>query len=81
MTAINEIHALDLKAKLSHYSTKDGLASNAISDIITDKYGYIWLATYNGLCRYDGYSFYNYSTGLRSNLSLIHISEPTRPST
>lgn len=72
MTAINEIHALDLKAKLSHYSTKDGLASNAISDIITDKYGYIWLATYNGLCRYDGYSFYNYSTGLRSNISDFH---------
>lgn len=72
MIAMNDIHALDLKAKLSHYSTKDGLASNAISDITTDKYGYIWLATYNGLCRYDGYSFYNYSTGLRSNIPEFH---------
>lgn len=66
------VSALDLKAKLSHYSKKDGLASNAISDIISDKYGFIWLATYNGLCRYDGYSFYNYTTGLKSNIPGFH---------
>lgn len=70
--ATSNIYALDLKAKLSHYSTKDGLPSNAISDITTDRYGYIWLATYNGLCRYDGYSFYNYSTGLSSNIPDFH---------
>lgn len=64
--------ALELKAQLSHYSKKDGLASNAVSDIISDKYGYIWMATYNGLCRYDGYSFYNYATGLRSNIPDFH---------
>lgn len=71
-SATYSAYALDLKAKLSHYSTKDGLTSNAISDIATDKYGYIWLATYNGLCRYDGYSFYNYTTGLRSNIPEFH---------
>lgn len=70
--ASGKAYSLDLKAKLSHYSTKDGLASNAISDITTDKYGYIWLATYNGLCRYDGYSFYNYVTEMRSNIPGLH---------
>jgi len=65
-------HALDLKAKLSHFSMRDGLTSNAISDIAADKYGYVWLATYNGLCRYDGYSFYNYVTGMKSGIPDFH---------
>ena len=39
-----------------------GLPSNAVRGVVQDKYGYIWFATDNGLCRYDGYhvkKFYN----------------------
>lgn len=36
-------------------SVRDGLSNNSISDIIQDKYGYIWLATADGINRYDGY--------------------------
>ena len=43
-------------------TTKDGLPSNLINDIIQDDRGYIWFGTANGLCRYDGYSFVNYQT-------------------
>ena len=32
----------------------DGLLSNAVRNIAQDRYGYIWLGTDNGLCRYDG---------------------------
>ena len=32
----------------------DGLAANAVRNIVQDKYGYIWFGTDNGLCRYDG---------------------------
>lgn len=32
----------------------DGLPSNAIYDINQDKHGFIWLATDEGLCKYDG---------------------------
>ncbi|OHX66993.1 hypothetical protein NH26_11885 [Flammeovirga pacifica] len=35
-------------------SMRDGLPSNIISDITQDKYGFIWVATRNGLVRYDG---------------------------
>ncbi len=42
-------------------STIDGLTCNTISDIVQDKFGYIWMGTSNGLCRYDGYSFVNYN--------------------
>lgn len=40
--------------------TKDGLADNFVRDITRDTYGYIWIATINGLSRYDGYRLTNY---------------------
>lgn len=61
-----------LQASLSHYSTDDGLASNAIAQITQDDYGYIWVATWNGVTRYDGYNFYNYKTGNGSHIPLLH---------
>lgn len=66
------IEAQQLKASLSHYSTDDGLASNAVSCIRQDDYGYVWIATWNGLSRFDGFSFYNYDTGSASGISMLH---------
>lgn len=61
-----------LQARLSHYSTEDGLASNAIAKIKQDGYGFIWIATWNGLSRFDGYDFYNYRTGAASRIPNLH---------
>lgn len=38
-------------------TTKDGLPSNEIWSMTRDKWGFIWVGTGRGLCRYDGYSF------------------------
>lgn len=43
-------------------TTRDGLSSNLINDLVQDDNGFIWLGTANGLCRYDGYTFVNYPT-------------------
>jgi ligand-binding sensor domain-containing protein len=40
-----------------HFSTINGLASNAANSVIQDKDGYIWVGTENGLQRYDGNQF------------------------
>ena len=64
--------AQQIQASLSHYSTEDGLASNAIAYIVQDDYGYIWIATWNGLTRFDGYEFYNYQTGNGSHIPNLH---------
>ena len=40
-----------------HFDINDGLTSNAITDIIEDQEGFIWIATQAGLCRFDGYQF------------------------
>ena len=53
----------DLKTpgfSFERFSTDDGLPSNTILDMVQDHEGYIWLATEDGLVRYDGYQFLNY---------------------
>ena len=54
--------AQTMQATRTHYSTADGLRSNAIADIVQDDLGYVWIATWNGLSRFDGYNFYNYQS-------------------
>ena len=61
-----------LQASLSHFSTDDGMTSNAISGIYQDDYGFIWIATWNGLSRFDGYDFFNYKTGNGSHIKNLH---------
>ena len=61
-----------MRASLSHYSTENGLPSNTISKLRIDSYGYIWLGTWNGLSRFDGYHFYNYKTGIASGIRGMH---------
>lgn len=43
------------------FTTEHGLPSNMIRDIVQDHEGYIWLATEDGLVRYDGYKFWTYT--------------------
>ncbi len=43
------------------YSTLDGLTHNRISDIYTDSKGFVWICTWYGVSRFDGYNFKNYS--------------------
>ena len=40
---------------LSKLSISEGLPHNGVTAILQDAKGYMWIATYDGLCRYDGY--------------------------
>ena len=64
--------AQQIQATRSHFSTEDGLSSNAVANIYQDDYGFIWIATWNGLSRFDGYEFYNYKTGNSSRIANLH---------
>ncbi|HSW54275.1 MAG TPA: two-component regulator propeller domain-containing protein [Ignavibacteriaceae bacterium] len=66
-----QIFAQDISFK--HLTTDDGLSNNQVLDLIQDKSGFIWMATDDGLNRFDGYSFKVYrnipgdSTSLSDN--------------
>lgn len=56
---------------LSHkMTTIDGLANNSIRYMCQDDKGFIWMATLNGLSRYDGNTFTNYRPDPSSEISL-----------
>lgn len=52
-----------LTAQNTHlFTTDNGLSNSLINEIIQDKYGYIWIATEDGLNRFDGIKFKRYGT-------------------
>jgi len=56
------INAQELKLPLQHYainhwSTLDGLTTNNLRDLVQDDRGYLWIASFNGLLRFDGVRF------------------------
>src|SRR5882672_1267441 len=44
------------------YRTADGLAQDNITRIVRDSRGFLWFCTGEGLSRFDGYRFINYTT-------------------
>jgi ligand-binding sensor domain-containing protein len=42
------------------YTTGDGLAHNEVTRIVRDSRGFLWFCTFEGLSRFDGYSFTTY---------------------
>lgn len=53
-----------------NYTINDGLVSNTIRRVFQDAKGFLWIATIEGLSKYDGYTFANYTTanGLSHNM-------------
>lgn len=39
------------------YDEEDGLPQAHVTQMLQDSLGFMWFATWNGLCRYDGYEF------------------------
>lgn len=50
------------KGIFTTYTSVDGMAHNNIHDIYIDSRGYVWLCTWSGVSRFDGYHFKNYCT-------------------
>lgn len=47
---------------IHHFTDQDGLPQNSVKYIMPDRDGFIWMATENGLVRFDGNRFLNFST-------------------
>lgn len=48
------------EVSFSHISTDNGLSDNNVNAIVQDSYGFLWVATEDGLNRYDGYDIKTY---------------------
>ncbi|MBN1650506.1 MAG: histidine kinase [Bacteroidales bacterium] len=52
-------------------TTDDGLSHNHILDILQDEHNYLWIATVNGLNKYDGQLLKSYQNDLDDNNSIL----------
>jgi signal transduction histidine kinase/ligand-binding sensor domain-containing protein len=46
----------------THFSKAQGLSNFFVNDLLRDKQGFLWIATFSGLNRYDGYNFKIYNS-------------------
>ncbi|UOE47795.1 response regulator [Mucilaginibacter sp. SMC90] len=65
-----QVHAQ--KAPVRKIGIDQGLSNNAVNCIFRDPYGFMWIGTYDGLNRYDGYNFKIYRNIWGNKQSLIN---------
>jgi signal transduction histidine kinase len=64
------LKAQDLNLKFRHLTVDNGMPHTDVTSIVQDAKGFVWLGTYAGLCRYDGYEIRTY---LNSNNQLKRV--------
>src|SRR5882724_11924319 len=60
-------HSLAQDYHFKQYRVEDGLPSDIIKGVAQDSLGYFWVATDDGLVKYDGIKFTTYREPLHSN--------------
>lgn len=56
----------------THYSSKDGLPENTVMYMMQDHQGFMWFATWDGFCRFDGYDFKVYKPHASNHIPLTN---------
>ncbi|WP_243438252.1 two-component regulator propeller domain-containing protein [Fundidesulfovibrio soli] len=49
--------------RFQHFGVEDGLAQSSAVCLAQDSQGFLWVGTYAGLSRFDGYGFRNFTAG------------------
>ena len=62
--------------RFTHLSTEQGLSQSRVDHMLQDRRGFIWIGTYNGLNRYDGYRFKTYKPDPNNPNSLGGAARP-----
>ena len=59
---------------IEHFTLNDGLPDNRVSEILEDDQGFLWVGTYQGLARFDGYDFEIYRPSAADSQSIGGVS-------
>lgn len=60
------------KKTIKYLGVEDGLSNNVVNSLYQDRFGFIWMGTYDGLNRYDGYNFKVFRNKWGNDNSLIN---------
>lgn len=56
----------------THYSSEDGLSQNTVMSMLQDRKGNLWFSTWDGINRFNGYTFKSYKARQGSFISLTN---------
>lgn len=56
----------------TQYTTEDGISQKTVTDILQDHKGNIWFSTWDGINKFDGYTFKNYKAYLSDLTNLTN---------
>ncbi|MGM9478372.1 two-component regulator propeller domain-containing protein [Pedobacter sp. GSP4] len=57
---------------IKYLGVENGLSNNVVNSLYLDRFGFMWMGTYDGLNRYDGYHFKVFRNGWGDENSLIN---------
>jgi len=57
---------------LKYLGVESGLSNNVVNSLYLDHFGFMWMGTYDGLNRYDGYHFKVFRNGWEDKHSLVN---------
>src|SRR5688572_645812 len=63
---------LGAQTPITYLGINQGLSNNSVRCILQDHKGFMWFGTYDGLNRYDGYSFRVFRNKINDSASLIN---------
>ncbi len=72
LISLYDIDAQPKHIQFGHLTTDNGLSNSWVHSIIQDKYGFIWIATEDGLNLYDGNNFKVYKNNYRDQYSICN---------
>ena len=64
------LYAQDSAINFQYITVQNGLPSNTINGVMRDCRGFMWMASENGVCRYDGYGFTTFRAREGDTLSI-----------
>ncbi len=66
----NLVFSQTTKPSIKYYTLEDGLSQVSSNDLLLDKEGFVWIATQDGLNRFDGHNFRHYKFNEQDSLTL-----------
>jgi signal transduction histidine kinase/ligand-binding sensor domain-containing protein/DNA-binding response OmpR family regulator len=75
------VHAQEKQPNIKYFSLEEGLSQVSINGLLQDTDGYVWIATQDGLNRFDGQNFKHYkqqekdSTSISGNLTNVLLED------
>ena len=58
--------------RFTHYSSEDGLSQNTIMSMLQDRKGNLWFSTWDGINKFDGYTFKTYKARPDNRIALTN---------